>query len=347
MPIGKQLLHDRISARITALLDQPDGIDLVPVVAYYGTERAVTSEVLMRVDWLPDIRSPRLKSLAGALDARTQFGDTFSWFRSLLERESQARMERGELIYQLPEAQAVRQALERALPGCTNPRIDLDPPRFMIDFRRGEAVEVLHLGQLSDGYRIYLALVMDLARRMLQANPPPQPPHTRTFGLEAPALVLIDEIDLHLHPRWQQTVVPPLLDIFPRTQFLITTHSEQVLSSLPSDALVLELEQQGDGLRITQPALRLHGALAEQVLEQVLDVPPRPPSQYSTDLARYLELIDQGQGEMPEALALRSKLEPIRPDDPDLTRADLRIQRQKLFANKPRRPDAPPKQGKS
>ena len=82
--------------------------------------------------------------------------------------------------------------------------------------------------ELSDGYHVFIALVADIARRAVMLN--------EFDGAEAPkrveGVVLIDEIGLHLHPRWQRTALPSLRDAFPRLQFIITTHSPQVLSSV-------------------------------------------------------------------------------------------------------------------
>ncbi|HML30919.1 MAG TPA: AAA family ATPase, partial [Hyphomicrobium sp.] len=74
---------------------------------------------------------------------------------------------------------------------------------------RQGATRTLEVAQLSDGYRTLLAVVLDFARRLVQANPSfPNP-------LEAPGILLIDEIELHLHPRWQQTIIPSLQSAFP------------------------------------------------------------------------------------------------------------------------------------
>ena len=72
----------------------------------------------------------------------------------------------------------------------------------------------LSLSQFSDGYRTMLAMVMDFARRMAQANPHLKKP------LEAAGVMVVDEIDLHLHPQWQQTVIDDLRRAFPNTQFI-------------------------------------------------------------------------------------------------------------------------------
>ena len=86
--------------------------------------------------------------------------------------------------------------------------------------------EILDIMQLSDGYKTLLSLVIDLASRMALANPELANP------LLAPATVLIDEIDLHLHPDWQSRVIADLLNAFPHTQFILTTHSPYIIESV-------------------------------------------------------------------------------------------------------------------
>ncbi len=84
----------------------------------------------------------------------------------------------------------------------------------------------MELSQLSDGYRNMLALFLDFGRRLVQANP------TWPNPLEAPGILLIDEIELHLHPRWQQSVIPSLRSAFPDTQLIVSTHSPAVLTTV-------------------------------------------------------------------------------------------------------------------
>ena len=90
--------------------------------------------------------------------------------------------------------------------------------------------------QLSDGERGILALVLDLTRRLAQANP-----HLDDPAAEAEAVVLIDEIDLHLHPTWQRTIMAYLSERFPRTQFVVTAHSPLVVQAA-SDANIASVD---------------------------------------------------------------------------------------------------------
>ena len=119
---------------------------------------------------------------------------------------------------------AVMEATARATPGVEHAWYDPVAQGPMVRFENGHAAP---WSELSDGYHVFIALVADIARRAVMLN--------EFDGAEAPkrveGVVLIDEIDLHLHPRWQREALPRLRDVFPKLQLIITTHSPQVLSS--------------------------------------------------------------------------------------------------------------------
>ena len=119
---------------------------------------------------------------------------------------------------------AVMEATVRATPGITNAWYDPAERGPKVRFEDGR---VASWSELSEGYHAFIALVADIARRAVILN---------SFdGAYAPArvegVVLIDELDLHLHPRWQRVALPRLREAFPKLQFVVATHSPQVLSS--------------------------------------------------------------------------------------------------------------------
>jgi predicted ATP-binding protein involved in virulence len=156
---------------------------------------------------------------------------------------------------------ALQGAAERFLPSYVGLRPDEDGDRLLIDDKRGATLEV---GQLSDGERGVLAMVLDLARRLSQANPNSTDPL-----IDASAVVLIDELDLHLHPAWQRTIVRRLLDVFPQCQFIATTHSPQVVGEVEHDRIQII----SDGA-VYSPT-HSFGVDSSRVLEEIMDAPPR------------------------------------------------------------------------
>ena len=298
----------------------------MPIVAFYNTGR--TASRMPEVSNDPrDIRKfSRLAALDGALSARTDFEALFAWFYAKEDEELRAQKARRDFDYQLKDLSAVRQAISSMLPEVSDPRFELNPIRFVVSLgpKQGQSAE-LALDQLSGGYRIVLALAADLARRMAQGNPHLDDP------LESEAVVLIDEIELHLHPAWQQRVLGDLRRTFPNTQFIVSTHSPQVLTTAKPQHIV-ELHRDGDLIEAGAPAGATYGAEAGDVLSVVMGVNERPPeNEFTKALEQYRHLIREGQWASKKALALRKKLKRMSPHDPALDRANLEIKRRELF----------------
>lgn len=330
---GTGALVDRLRPTIAAIRSGKGAWDTLPVVVYYGVERAIEQQAQDGASLQKELR--RLDAVQGALDAQSRFQRAVSWFYTMEARERKERESRQESGYRSSALEAVRRVIEQVIPGCRNPRMSDAPERLVVDFVRADgSIEVLDLGQLSDGYRTHLALVLDLARRMVQANPPPPEPQPGfLWGTEARAIVLIDEIDLHLHPAWQQTVLPGLLQAFPNAQFIVTTHSDQVLSSCPVDSRAWELDKVGDKIALRSPKVSLPGASSEQVLVVGMEVPAQPKDHpFVKLLTEYAQLVYAGRFDEREARELRDQLDQIRPDDPGLYDADAEIERRRLLA---------------
>ncbi len=193
----------------------------LPVLAYYGVSRAVLDVPMRRRGFSKN--HTRFDSLADSLDPASRFRSAFIWFHSKEYEELRLQKERRDFDAKLPELEAVRRCICSLLPHVSNLRIPTtDPLRFLITYQ-GQEFEI---NQLSDGYKTMLGLAMDLGRRMVEANPASPDP------LAIEAIVLIDEVDLHLHPAWQQYVVSDLLRTFPHTQFILTSHSPILVESI-------------------------------------------------------------------------------------------------------------------
>ncbi|MFM2409122.1 MAG: hypothetical protein RL358_1864, partial [Pseudomonadota bacterium] len=175
---------------------------------------------------------------------------------------------------------------------------------------------------LSDGIRSMLAMVGDIAYRCIKLNP--------HFGIEAAkkttGVVLIDEVDMHLHPRWQQLVLSQLSEAFPNLQFVVTTHSPQVLSSVSSDCIRILSNN-----KIFAAPPGTEGAEASRLLTRVLGVDVRPPENKATlELNEYLSLVGKDQWSSPRALELRLLLNArYQGEEPALLEADLLIENRK------------------
>ena len=307
--------------------DRKEGPPLdLPIVAFYDTDRAVFDQPRRRRGFKTEF--PRYAALEGALSARTDFKDFFNWFYAKENEELRQQRERHNFSYRLPDLEAVRRAIESMVPEVSGPRIELGPRRFVVSVMSEPGkreVETLSFDQLSGGYRIVLALAADLARRMAQGNPHLANP------LASEAIVLIDEVDLHLHPAWQQRVLTDLLRTFPNTQFIVSTHSPQVLTTAKPEHIIA-LRREGGHIVAGQASAATYGAEAGDVLFAVMGVDERPhTNDFVKLLEEYRDLIGYDRGESGKAVSLRHQLENLSPHDPALDKADIEIRRRKIL----------------
>ncbi|MBN3066646.1 AAA family ATPase [Pectobacterium brasiliense] len=160
--------------------------------------------------------------------------------------------------------------------------------------------------QLSQGEKTILTLVGDLARRLSLLNPNLQNP------FEGKGIVLIDEIDLHLHPTWQQKIIDRLLTTFPNIQFILSTHSPQVLSTVPARCIrILEEvtdEFGGISIKATKPRYQTKGVVNSDALLYGMRTDPVPPVNEVKWLEGYKELIERDLFDSEPANALRNKI---------------------------------------
>ena len=223
-----------------------------PLAVLFSTNRAVPSE-----------RAPAKGVAAGGVAAA--FADAFA-NRELRLGEFAAWIRvQGSLSKERPASgramKALDEAVTRFLPAYSNLRVaGDDSPQLVVD--RGSTT--LALRQLSDGERGTLALVLDLTRRLAQANPALADP-----AADAAAIVLVDEIDLHLHPKWQRQIVQNLQTAFPQCQFIATTHSPQVIGEVEHDRIQIIADGQ-----VYSPT-HSYGVDSSRVLEEVMGSDPR------------------------------------------------------------------------
>ncbi len=276
----------------------------LPLAVYFPTNRSA-------LDIPSRIRTPHefdaLSAYDGALEGGTSnFRGFFEWFREeedILNEQLVLGDENPELRARIAPSplHAVRAAIEQLLPSARHLRIERRPQRMTVVMNGVQ----LDVAQLSDGEKCLLALAGDLARRMALAAPKSAKP------LEHPAVVLIDEIELHLHPGMQRQILPRLRRVFPNAQFIVSTHSPQVLSSVRAECVrVLE----GFSLR------RLEGGTwrrdTNRVLESAFGDPGRPP-EVAAKLNQLRDAVDGDRVEEARRLIRELRAE-IEGDDPDV-----------------------------
>ena len=189
-----------------------------PLFAWYGVDRLERLHDRRRN---VELTRDRWEAYASALDPNLDEAPLLQWLQDEFLGDTARRQQK------LPERffhAAVMEAAVRATPGATHAWYDAVEKNPVVRFEDGHDAP---WSELSDGYQVFIALVADIARRAVMLN--------EFDGADAPArvegVVLIDELDLHLHPRWQRVALPRLREAFPRLQLIISTHSPQVLSS--------------------------------------------------------------------------------------------------------------------
>lgn len=181
------------------------------------------------------------------------------------------------------ELALVNAALARAIDGAVGLRFDLKYKGLLVEWRE-RPPDLFE--NLSDGQRAIVGLVTDIARRQCLLNP-----HLgEQATTETPGVVLIDELDMHLHPQWQRAITHSLKNAFPRLQFVVATHSPQVLSELKPEEIILLAPRSSD---IAHPQVS-HGLDSSRVLEEVMGADSRPePVQRLLD--RLFSLLESGE----------------------------------------------------
>lgn len=246
-----------------------------PLAVCYSTER-----FLSRLP--PNFRKTKAVEIAMAYDKslnqlEVSQNDFANWYRALKEGE---RSDMAEIILNQLGA-----AVNTFLPGLTGLLLHSErQPRFSVE-KNGV---LFFLEQLSDGERGLLALVFDLTRRLAIANPDSENPI-----VEGVALVMIDEIELHLHPKWQRQVVRRLRDTFKNCQFVITTHSPQVIGQVKAEKLRL-LTVNDLGRVSLVPVSQSFGMDSSWILQNIMGVPARD-YEIEQKLSMIYDSIDDGR----------------------------------------------------
>lgn len=277
---------------------------ILPLLAYYGTSR-----LRMRTEDADDLRNEeygpaffsRTAGYQDCLNPASNYEYFEKWFIHAAKTDSdlrnQMREQKGEHNVIVGEAdtpftplvKAVCQAVDDclAVSGWRNLRFSF---KHMALVMTHDEVGVLKINQLSDGVRSMIAMVADIAHRAVRLN--------ANFGRDAarktPGLVLIDEVDLHLHPAWQQVVLQKLALAFPCMQFVVTTHSPHIIQAAdPKEIVSLGTEGKSVGRRaLPECQYGFQGWTVEEVLLDVMGMTDTRTARYHNVLARFEQAID-------------------------------------------------------
>lgn len=291
----------------------------LPLVAHYGVQRAA----LEALDVFDRTQRPSLTDRADQdlLNIRRGVGGVskafFRWFREFEDLENEKR--RTEPDYRNHEIEAARRAIGSVMDGYTDLRFDRQLGTLVLHKVTPGVNATLRFEQLSDGEKMLLGLVGDLAYLLARWNP----------GLTDPLLgggvVLIDEIELHLHPGWQRVIVSRLRKTFPNIQWFFTTHSPQVISEVPTESVVLLRVE--NGVVIAERPAFSAGWDTNRILTHLMGVDERPADvrealdavgalireESHAEASRRLDALETRLGRFdPEVMHLRSVLDFLR-----------------------------------
>ena len=244
---------------------------VLPLISYYGTGRLYAQKKEKR-----NLKSlTEFKRQVGYVDCMAAESNEklmLNWFqmqtlKSLQEQQKTGILDRPLLLKTVEKA--ICRSFER-ISGARNASLifDLDTHRLVLEFETVDGnAQKFAMDEMSDGYKNTLSMIGDIAYRMAVLNP--------TLGdqvLEKTSgVVLIDEIDLHLHPQWQQTILSDLHAIFTEVQFIVSYHAPAVINSVPREQIRIL-----DHGEIYMPAAQTYGRDANSILREVMNVSERP-----------------------------------------------------------------------
>ncbi|MBZ9612342.1 retron Ec78 anti-phage system effector ATPase PtuA [Rheinheimera maricola] len=308
----------------------------LPFFAFYSVERSNVRLPKFSSDkTFSDLSNSRFNALRDGLEASTQLEEfsrryielynlaegemspevaekkrNISYLENLIEKLSKGKslIENSELVDELKSAkselaalmgnqsvryslmlQKVNLAIETLVPDVRKLQVDRSTGNQRILLENfGNTVNVT---QLSQGQKSLLALSGDLALRLVTLNPDsPNALHTN-------GVVLIDEIELHLHPKWQQEVVLGLQKTFPNIQFILTTHSPQVLSTVDKKCIRQICVDDNGQLTVITPRFQTKGVTSADILIRIMETNSTPEkleeAGWLNDFSRYLQAGDQ------------------------------------------------------
>ncbi len=283
--------------------------------------------------YMPDEKTRNLISGADPLTGRavlniTRFGWAFEW---ISDREAEENSELRKFIDSGKEfgrdpfernkpLQAVKNAIAE-ITGFAGLFDDRKKRGFTVRKRPGAGEEVLLFSQLSSGEQHLVAFVATIAAFLADSFPEAENP------LNSEAVLMVDAVELHLHPSWQREIIPGLLAAFPNCQFVITTHSPQILSHIREPESIFLLKLTDEGIQARHPE-SVYGLDSNRILEDVMEVPARP-GEIKVLIEKLFDTIDRKDLEK-----ARNQLDSLKQNigtDPQLTKAEVLIRRTEII----------------
>lgn len=309
-----------------------DKIDSLPLMVYYRVNRTTLQSENNINSKAEKFYKPILNGYSNCLSPqKSAFTDFDSWFIEKENVENEEIRRRKDFEFQLPELKVLREVLKEyigALYKVENPRLSvsrrsvddagvfLKEGKILLEYGENRVM----LSQLSSGEKSIFYIIADIARRLLILNK-----GNADFKNHI-GVVLIDEIDLHLHPKWQREILSTLSSVFPKIQFICTTHSPQVLSSVTKNKVV---EIDDEFYPLSSDPL---GGESGRILEEVFDTPKRP-GKVERLISEIFKHLDADFLEMKKINDLIDDLHKlVSPEDPIFIKIENYLERRKLLS---------------
>ena len=287
----------------------------MPIVAYYGTGRLWDYHREKKIDTFR--KSNRSNGYIDCLDGTANVKLMLNWFKNMAYADGQIQKPSAEFA-------AVRGAMEKCfalMTGIDDVHVQFNPftAEIEISYIDGKESARIPLNQMSDGYKGTISLIADIAYRMAILNPG----FSDNVINETQGVILIDEVDLHLHPAWQQRIINDLTSIFPKVQFIVSTHASAVINSVKSENLLILKNQQ-----VYQSDNQVYGKDVKSVLNEIMGVSERPPEIKKLFSEFYDKLNDK---DFDEAEKILNQLDIIREyHDPELAGARVKLKLERI-----------------
>ena len=321
---GTNTLTDKTTKQITAAATdleqqarQGQGDITLPLVSYLGTSRLwfegrFTSEAKDTV--LDSAQYSRTSGYLNCLSYASSFKAFTAWYgwvyRSYLESQIHA-LQRKEALDATGQrfehmVQVVQQAVDALVKNATGwHRLEYSQRHHQQLVMDHPQHGVMPVDMLSDGLRNAIAMVADLAFRAYKLNPQ----LGKEAALQTPGIALIDEVDMFLHPSWQQTILGSLRAAFPKLQFIVTTHSPQVLTTVPRDNIRILDQDENGRIGVRTPDFSPLAHESGDALAKIMGTHREPPLALQDDIRRYEQLVRAGQEQTEAAQTLRATLD--------------------------------------
>jgi predicted ATP-binding protein involved in virulence len=288
-----------LSAFMQNKIRNNDNSTPIPLIAYYSTDRFKKEKKDVGIEH----DGSRLRGYYNALDPLTNI----KFFLDLYFTETLSALQNRTSS---PMLSAVNSAVKICIEDCQDLVFDIKQRELMIHFTSKNDQLPFHI--LSDGVRSTIAMVMEIAFRCHLLNP-----HLReNAALETPGIVLIDEVDLHLHPAWQKKVIGDLRKAFPKMQFIITTHAPLVIGSLKEGKIFSISENKAYDFPLQ------FGSDANSIINEMGTA--EMDDRTKAELNEYFLFIESGHGKEDKALGLRATLERrLGKEHTEIQRADM------------------------